>query len=58
MGNLKKYLFQFHYKDEFGNMGSKTVKVKENCCELAITYFESTYPKIVWRSIQNLNNKN
>lgn len=46
--------YQFHYKDEFGNMGSKTIKIKEKDSELAIATFESIYPNIVWRSFRAL----
>lgn len=46
--------YQFHYKDEFGNMGSKTIKIKEKDSELAIAIFEETYPNIVWRSFRCL----
>ena len=46
--------FKFFYKDKFGQMGSKVIKVNKKDSELAIAKFEKENPEIVWRSFKAL----
>lgn len=49
------HYYRFIYKDSNGQLGYTVVRVKSQDNELAIEKFEKTFPDLVWRRFEEIN---